>query len=167
MIAQSKATVGLCPMTEANLGDGVFPLKEFLQQNGQVAIGSDSHILINPFQEMQILEYSQRLHNQQRVIASSQETHNVGTLLWNESVFGGANCCQLPIMGIKTGQTANWLSLDTKHPLLTSMNGATILDTITFAHNQINTKPYLKGQKHDQMTENIVQNYKNTLKSLR
>lgn len=167
LIAQSNAIAGLCPLTEANLGDGVFPLKEYIQQNGSFAIGSDSHILINPFQEMQMLEYSQRLHKKQRVIASTQKAQNVGTLLWNESVLGGAKSCHLPVFGIEAGQTANWISIDTQHPLLTGLNGATILDTLVFADNHIEIEPYLKGQKQGQMSENIVQNYKNTLKSLR
>jgi len=167
MISQSKTIAGLCPMTEANLGDGVFPLKEFIQENGSYAIGSDSHILINPFQEMQILEYSQRLIRQQRVIASTQQTQNVGTLLWNDSVSGGAKVCQLPVAGLKVGQMANWISLDTQNPILTSLNGALCLDSLIFANNFIGTDTYAKGSKIAQFNQNIVQNYKNTLKSLR
>ena len=167
LISQSNTISGLCPLTEANLGDGVFPLKQYIQQNGEFAIGSDSHILINPFQEIQMLEYSQRLHLKQRVIASTEKIQNVGTLLWNNSVFGGAKSCQLPVSGIQSGQVANWLNIDTQHPLLTSLKGPSIMDNLVFAHNNIKIQPYLKGQKLDQISEKVVQNYKNTLKSLR
>jgi len=167
LISKSKAIAGLCPLTEANLGDGVFPLDAFNKHNGYFAIGSDSHILINPFQEIQMLEYSQRLSLKQRVIASNQETQNVGTFLWNNAVVGGAKSCQQKLKGITAGEQANWLSIDTKHPLLTKLNGASILDNIIFAHNNIHSQTYQKGQKFGQKDEIIVQNYKNTLKSLR
>ena len=167
LISQSNAIAGLCPLTEANLGDGVFPLKDYIQQNGNFAIGSDSHILINPFQELQMLEYSQRLQLKQRVISSTKNAQNVGTLLLNNSVSGGAKSCQLPIAGIKSGNTANWLNIDTQHPLLTSLEGPSIMDSLVFAHNHIKTETYLKGKKMAKMTKNIVKNYKNTLKSLR
>jgi formimidoylglutamate deiminase len=167
LIAQSKAVAGICPMTEANLGDGIFPLVSLIKQDGIMAIGSDSHILINPFQELQLLEYSQRLKEQQRIIASTNTSQNVGTFLWNQTVKGGADACQQMIAGIQTGQLANWISIDTQHPLLTSMNGRSSLDTLMFANNQIGTTTYVKGQKIDNIDEKIVQNYKNTLKTLR
>lgn len=167
LIAESKAIAGICPMTEANLGDGVFPLASFLERQGIIAIGSDSHILINPFQEIQMLEYSQRLQNQQRVIASNKESPHVGTLLFNASVFGGAQSCGLNVAGIKVGQTANWISLDAQHPLLTSLVGSKCLDTVIFANNQMTAETYAKGQKNGIIDKNIEQNYKNTLKTLR
>jgi formimidoylglutamate deiminase len=167
LIAHSKAVAGICPMTEANLGDGIFPLASLIKQNGVMAIGSDSHILINPFQEMQLLEYSQRLNNQQRIIASTNSSQNVGTFIWNQSIKGGTDACQQMIAGIQTGQLANWVSIDIQDPLLTSMNGASILDTLIFANNQMCTTIYLKGQKIGPIDKNIAQNYKNTLKTLR
>ncbi|MBL4661456.1 MAG: formimidoylglutamate deiminase [Alcanivoracaceae bacterium] len=167
LITQSGAIVGLCPMTEANLGDGIFPLSTFIKQKGCFAIGSDSHILINPFQELQILEYSQRLQMQQRIIASTKNTANVGTLLWNESVKAGAITCAQPVDGIQAKQLANWLNIDTQHPLLTNLNGEKCLDTIIFVSNQIKVDTYIYGQKYQGISKNIIENYKNTLKSLR
>ncbi|MCF6318770.1 MAG: formimidoylglutamate deiminase [Proteobacteria bacterium] len=167
LIAESKAVAGICPMTEANLGDGVFPLPAFIKQNGRLAIGSDSHILINPFQELQMLEYSQRLHLRQRIIASNHETQNVGTMLWNHSVNGGNAACQLPVAGIAQNQFANWLSIDTSHPMLTKLEGAQILDTLVFANNKIPIQTYNNGIKFTDIDKNIEESYKNTLKSLR
>lgn len=64
-IANSEANVVLCPTTEGNLGDGIFPLNEYHQHNGNWSIGTDSHIGINPFEELRLLDYGQRLisHN--------------------------------------------------------------------------------------------------------
>lgn len=167
LIALSGAIAGICPMTEANLGDGVFPLAAFIKQKGNFAIGSDSHILINPFQEMQVLEYSQRLHHLQRVISSKTDTPHVGTLLWNSSVDGGAKACDLSVNGIQKGQLAHWISIDSQHPLLTKLDGAKCLDTIIFASNKINTYTYILGQKYQGISKNIIDNYKNSLNSLR
>ncbi len=167
LIADSKAIAGICPLTEANLGDGVFALPEFLQQEGRLGIGSDSHILINPFQEMQMLEYSQRLHKQQRVIASTANNPHVGTLLWTKAISGGAQACQLAVNGIQVGQQANWISLDTSHPSLVNLSGEKCLDSIIFANNQIPYQSYLKGEKIIPMHQSIKENYKKTLKSLR
>ncbi len=166
-ITLSGAVAGICPLTEANLGDGIFPLPEFLQHKGQLAIGSDSHILINPFQEIQMLEYSQRLHKQQRVIASTSNNPHVGTLLWTKAVAGGAQACQLAVNGMQIGQQANWISLDTKHPSLVNLSGEKCLDSVIFANNQIPYQSYLKGKKIIPMHQSIKENYKNTLKSLR
>lgn len=167
LITQSKAVAGVCPMTEANLGDGVFPLPKFMQQSGKFAIGSDSHISINPFKELQIFEYSQRLKQQQRIIASSQSIQNVGTYLWNTCVNVGSQACQLAVAGLQVGEYANWLSLDTENILFTSLNGVQILDSMIFADNQIATSPYVNGEKLPVIDKNTVENYKNTLKSLR
>ncbi len=167
LIAHSKAIAGICPLTEANLGDGVFPLPEFLQQEGRLSIGSDSHILINPFQEMQMLEYSQRLHKQQRVIASTSNNRHVGTLLWTKAVTAGAQACQLAVNGIQIGQQANWISLDTSHPSLVNLSAEQCLDSVIFANNKIPYQTYLKGEKINPMHQSIKENYKKTLKSLR
>ncbi|WP_306303082.1 amidohydrolase family protein [Sphingobium fuliginis] len=65
-IAKSAAGVGLCPITEANLGDGLFPARAFLAQGGRIGIGSDSNIRIDAAAELCLLEYGQRLTHQAR-----------------------------------------------------------------------------------------------------
>ncbi|MEQ8205724.1 MAG: formimidoylglutamate deiminase, partial [Woeseia sp.] len=88
-IAESGAVVCLCPSTEANLGDGLFPLAAFLEHGGRIAIGSDSHISINPFEELRWLEYGQRLIAEQRNIAAIGQC-NTGRSLYERVASGGA-----------------------------------------------------------------------------
>ena len=88
-IASSKAVVGLCPTTEANLGDGLFPLRDFLQQDGRIAIGSDSNVSVSPVEELRWLEYGQRLATRQRNIASTPALPSVGESLVLNCVQGG------------------------------------------------------------------------------
>ncbi len=91
-IARSGAVVGLCPSTEANLGDGLFPLQSYLQLGGRIAIGSDSNVSINPFEEMRWLEYGQRLISQSRNVAAISRPHT-GHSLFEAVASGGARAC--------------------------------------------------------------------------
>jgi formimidoylglutamate deiminase len=67
LMAAAECVVGLCPTTEANLADGVFPVKDFLDLGGRIDIGSDSHISVNPIEELRWLEYGQRLQDEKRI----------------------------------------------------------------------------------------------------
>lgn len=80
-IAQSGATVAICPTTEANLGDGLFPLRAYLDAGGAWGIGSDSHVSISPVEELRWLEYGQRLLIRRRNIAVTRDTPSVGRTL--------------------------------------------------------------------------------------
>ncbi|WP_344759176.1 formimidoylglutamate deiminase [Luteimonas lutimaris] len=80
-IAASGATVAICPTTEANLGDGLFPLRDYLAAGGGWGIGSDSHISVSPVEELRWLEYGQRLATHHRNIAVRADSPSVGTTL--------------------------------------------------------------------------------------
>ena len=89
-MAASGAVVGLCPVTEANLGDGIFPAARFLDKGGRIATGTDSNILIDPAQELRTLEYSQRLAHEARNVLASDEHRSVARRLFAASLAGGA-----------------------------------------------------------------------------
>ena len=88
-IAASKAVVALCPTTEANLGDGLFPLRDFLDRGGRFGIGSDSNVSVSPVEELRLLEYGQRLFSRQRNIAASVDLPSTGESLVVRAVSGG------------------------------------------------------------------------------
>ena len=88
-LAKSGAVVGLCPITEANLSDGVFDGTELLLSGGKYGIGSDSNVRISLTEELQLLEYSQRLVRKERVVMTSK-TGSVGRALYDDSLAGGA-----------------------------------------------------------------------------
>jgi formimidoylglutamate deiminase len=81
-IASSGATVTLCPTTEANLGDGLFPMPEFLRAGGVFGIGSDSHVSTSPVEELRWLEYGQRLRQHSRNVAADGHGRVAESLLW-------------------------------------------------------------------------------------
>ena len=80
-IADSGATVAICPTTEANLGDGLFPLRSHLDAGGRWGVGSDSQISVSPIEELRWLEYGQRLATHHRNIAVRADSHSVGETL--------------------------------------------------------------------------------------
>ncbi|MGI3170281.1 formimidoylglutamate deiminase [Pseudooceanicola sp. C21-150M6] len=116
MIARAGATVGLCPLTEANLGDGIFPAPAFLEQGGIFGIGSDSNIATVAAQELQQLEYSQRLRDRQRNVLAGVQMPHVATNLWSRAAQGGARAAGRPEQGIAVGGMASFVELTMAEP---------------------------------------------------
>ena len=135
-MAQSGAVACLCPSTEANLGDGLFPLADYLQYDGQIAIGSDSHVSINPFEELRWLEYGQRLSTQMRNIAAGRNTR-VGRELFERAVEGGARACGLDGAGIAKGAVADLVTLYGEDPMIVGHGDASRLDALVFSGYQL------------------------------
>ncbi|HNP36864.1 MAG TPA: formimidoylglutamate deiminase [Woeseiaceae bacterium] len=131
-LAATEAVVSLCPSTEANLGDGLFPLRRFLTAGGRISIGSDSQITINPFEELRWLEYGQRLRAQARNIAAIDSTY-VGRELFERAVAGGAQACGHRMSGITTGAFADFVCLYGGDPMLVAHDDATRIDALVFS----------------------------------
>lgn len=116
--ARSGAVAGLCPSTEANLGDGIFDAPTWLQAGGRWGLGSDSHACVNAAEELMLLEYSQRLATRQRNVLASAAQPSVATSMTLQAVAGGAQACARPVAGLAVGQQADMVVLDAQHPLL-------------------------------------------------
>ena len=126
-IARSGATVAICTTTEGNLGDGLFPLRDYLDAGGRWGVGSDSHISVSPVEELRWLEYGQRLRAQRRNISSSMRSPSVGTTLL-EGVLGSA--------ADSTGFAAkDRLVLDAQAPILAGAVEADVIDRWLFSGN--------------------------------
>jgi formimidoylglutamate deiminase len=134
-IARSGAVAGLCPTTEANLGDGVFPLEPFLARGGIFGVGSDSHVSQSPVEELRWLEYGQRLSQQRRNIAVSPKQRKVGDFLWQAALRGGAQASGRPVGELAAGKRADLLVLDEQHPNLYGLGAADVLSTLVFNGN--------------------------------
>lgn len=133
-LALSGAIAGLCPTTEANLGDGLFNLKSYMEHGGRFGIGSDSHISVNMVEELRWLEYGQRLAQRRRIIARTETEPHTGTFLYKTALEGGAKALGTKTGQISPGHRANFIVLDA-----TAFKGREknlILDTAIFATNR-------------------------------
>ncbi len=171
-LAASGAVAGLCPTTEANLGDGLFPARRFMAAGGVMGIGSDSHISVNVKEELRWLEYGQRLFERQRTVLSGGASRSTGAELYNDALVGGAQACGRPIGALEVGKRADIVVLDTAHSPLAGCNGNAILDAWIFA---CDTNPvaevFVGGQHvihngHHAMEEIAEDNFRATLCAL-
>lgn len=157
-LAKSGAVAGLCPTTEANLGDGLFPLTGYMEQTGVMGIGSDSNTTVDAAEEMRMLEYGQRLRLKQRNIASTGEGLSTGASLFEALLRGGSLALSQPIGTIIEGRRADMIVLDTKHPVLAGRSGDAILDTWIFAGGRDLIKDvFVSGQRVVAEREHIQQ----------
>jgi formimidoylglutamate deiminase len=132
--AKSGAVAGLCPSTEANLGDGIFDLPQWQAANGAWGIGSDSHVCVNAAEELLLLEYSQRFATRQRNVAAEAAQPHTATAMTLAAVQGGARAAGRAIAGLREGQQADFVVLDAAHPALQGLpDAATQLDSHVFA----------------------------------
>ncbi|MBS0336379.1 MAG: formimidoylglutamate deiminase [Proteobacteria bacterium] len=132
-LAQSGAVAGLCPTTEGNLGDGIFPLSAYRAAGGRYGIGSDSHVSRDPFEELRLLEYVQRLVTRRRNVTVGAVSPAVGTTLWLEACAGGAQALGRAMGGLAAGQRADFVVLDPRRPDLAGRTGDMIANAAVFS----------------------------------
>ena len=133
-------TLGLCPITEANLGDGLFNGRRFLQSGGHFGVGTDSNVLVDVAAELRQLEYAQRLRDRARN-RIGQNRNPPAALSLTRRVEGGARALASGPEGIATGASADIVSLCPDHVMLEGRAGDRILDAWIFAarHSAINS----------------------------
>lgn len=157
--AATGAVAGLCPTTEANLGDGLFDLPRWTAGDGDGeadpaarhgassaasgagrrrgggawGIGSDSHACVDAAEELLMLEYGQRLVRRQRNVAATAAQPEVATALWLSAVGGGAQASGRALGGLAVGQQADMLVLDAAHPVLAGLEAPQMLSAHVFA----------------------------------
>ena len=132
-VAATGAVVGLCPTTEANLGDGVFALPAWLAAGGTFAIGSDSHISLSPAEELRWLEYEARLATKHRNVLATRDDTSTGAMLWRHACTAGTRATARNIGAIEAGRRADVVVLDTNLPLFAGRDEDTLIDTFIFS----------------------------------
>jgi len=132
-LARSGAVAGLCPITEANLGDGIFNAPRYMHGGGAFGIGADSNVKIALSEELRMLEVSQRLRDRQRVVLSDEATPSNGRFLYERAASGGAQAIGRNSGRIEIGALADLVALDDTHHSIASLTDDTVLDTWIFA----------------------------------
>ena len=139
-VARSGAVAGLCPATEANLGDGLFPLGAFARAGGRFAIGTDSHVSRSPAEELRLLEYGQRLVTKSRSGLGGGDggrgvraLAGAGGALLAHAWADGCRALGWEGGGVEAGKRADLVVLEAGHPALVGRDGAAVLDSWVFS----------------------------------
>ncbi|WP_237480654.1 formimidoylglutamate deiminase [Lichenibacterium dinghuense] len=130
-MARSGAVAGLCPVTEADLGDGTFDATHFLAAGGRFGVGTDSNVAIDPAGELRQLEYSQRLARRARNVLAPPGG-STGAALFDAALAGGGAALGQGASGVAVGAPADLVSLDADHPALAGHGPGTVLDAWIF-----------------------------------
>jgi formimidoylglutamate deiminase len=171
-LARSGAIAGLCPTTEANLGDGTFPAVDWLRHGGAIAIGSDSHITVSPSEDLRMLEYSQRLRDRTRNALAAGPGQSTGRTLYDAALKGGARSMRQPVGAIAPGFRCDVTVLDADHPLLSGRSEDSALDTWIFSGGTVLVKDVLVAgahvvnDRHHIREEPIARNFRAALRRL-
>ena len=131
-LAKSGAVAGLCPITESNLGDGIFNGSDFLQQGGAFGVGSDSNVRISVNEELRTLEYSQRLRDISRNVLADG-AGSVGETLYLKAAAGGAQALARDAGALRVGALADLVAIDSEAPALVGLRADQLLDGFVFA----------------------------------
>jgi len=172
-LAESGAVAGLCPTTEANLGDGIFAARDYFSAGGLFGIGSDSNISVSPVEELRWLEYGQRLMQRARnVLVPEGGRPSTGRFLFEGAIAGGARASGRKTGRIESGYRADLITLDIRHPLLHARTGDTLIDSWIFSGNaNLVSDVFVGGRQvvengNHAMQDTIAAEFNNTLSTL-
>ena len=153
-LARTGATAGLCPVTEANLGDGLFAAQDWLAAGGRFGVGSDSNVAIDAAGELRQLEYSQRLHHRGRNLLADAHA-STGRALFDAALQGGSAALGQECVGLQAGAAADVVTLRADHPSLLARQGDAWLDSWVFGAASgvvdgvwVRGRPIVAGGRH-------------------
>ncbi len=171
-MAATGAVAGLCPMTEANLGDGFFPTRQYLAARGAFGIGTDSNIRVDAAEELRLLEYAQRLQHRSRNVLAGEADRSTGRRLFEAAVAGGSQALTGTRTALEPGAPADIVTLDITHPALMQRTGDALLDSWIFVAGRSaidcvwrHGKKVVTAGRHPLHTE-IATRYHSTLQRL-
>lgn len=171
-LATSRAVAGLCPTTEANLGDGVFSANTYLAAGGAWGLGGDSHVGVDPFRELALLEYGQRLRAERRNVLATPGCASIGQGLYQQALQGGARALGQRIGAIAVGACADFMTLNRDDPALVDRDVDGLLDAAIFGPARHPVRDVMVGgvwvvrEGHHAHEETIFARYRATLRKL-
>ena len=171
-LAASGAVAGLCPTTEANLGDGIFPAVDYLKSGGVIGIGSDSHISVSPAEDLRWLEYSQRLRDRTRNALADGPGQSTGRSLYLRALKGGAQALAQPAGAIAPGYRADITVLDADCDALIGRSSDAALDTWIFSGGNSCVKDvFVAGlpvisNRHHALEDQIARDFRSVIERL-
>jgi formimidoylglutamate deiminase len=144
-IIRANANVVICPSTEGNLGDGFFPISEYIKAGGRWCIGSDSHITLNPFEEVRLLDYGQRLIKQERNVLLNGQPGDSAELAFQTIVDNGRQATGKDACNFfEVGDDFDALIVDGRSPLMNRVSDEGRLATIIYALDSRSINGHIK-----------------------
>ena len=172
-LADMNVNVALCPTTEGNLGDGIFPLAKFQENGGQWSIGTDSHVSLNPFEELRLLDYGQRLTTYRRNTFASADQGNSGMYAIKQTTIAGRRAMNnFESEYFKVGESFDACVISGNHPLIQTSSTDSLLNTIIYSSDEtIQEGTIVKGEwkaKHGKHIHHLelVEDFVEALKEL-
>lgn len=173
-IAASQANVVLCPTTEGNLGDGLFPVQRFQEKQGKWSIGTDSHIGIHPLEELRLLDYGQRLTTHKRNIMTSETNGNSGDFAIEMATITGRKAMDnFNPTYFKIGEPLNACIIDENVPLLQACRDEHLNSSIVYScdasHHSgtISNGDWIVQRGAHRNIESVRENFVKTIKELK
>jgi formimidoylglutamate deiminase len=152
-LAENGVNVVLCPTTEGNLGDGIFPLREFQNEGGNWSIGTDSHVSLNPFEELRLLDYGQRLISHKRNTFTDAQNGNSAFYAIRQTTISGRKAMNnFNEKYFATGEPFNACVISLKNPLINTASPENLLNTIVYSSDETMQKGAIVNGKRK--TEN-------------
>ncbi|MBL8525193.1 MAG: formimidoylglutamate deiminase [Betaproteobacteria bacterium] len=171
-LAESGAVAGLCPTTEANLGDGIFNAPDYFLQKGRWGIGGDSHVGVDPFRELALIEYAQRLRSARRNVLGTPEVISIGGSLFRRAAAGGAQALGQRVGAIVSGHKADLVVMNSDDAALAEHSGDSLLDAAIFGPVRRPVRDVMVGGEwlvrdgHHEKEADTFSRYRATLKRL-
>lgn len=163
-LAKSKANVVLCPSTEGNLGDGIFPLHNYQKYGGNWSIGTDSHIGLNPLEELHLLDYGQRLISHKRNTFIGENIQDSGLFAITKSLIAGRKAMNnFESHFFAVGKSFDACIINANEPLINNTNPLNLASTIVYCADAshfygtfINGTLIQKDDSYRQIKENFI-----------
>ena len=171
-LAKSRAVAGLCPTTEANLGDGIFNAPDYFLQNGRWGVGGDSHVGVDPFRELSVIEYAQRLKSARRNILNTPGVASIGGGLYRQALAGGTQALGQQAGAIVVQCRADLLVMNADDVALAEHTGDALLDAAIFGPCRQPVRDVMVGgawvvrEGHHAHEQLALAHYRATLKRL-
>lgn len=167
IVEEVRPTIGACPSTERNLGDGFLPAQALVERGVPIALGSDSHTLIDPFTEMRLVEYHERLRCEERnvlVRSSGEALSSSAHLLWPMGTRHGARSLGTTGGALREGAPADLVAVDLDHLSIAGATATTLLSDVVLSmsadavrHVVVNGQPVVVEGAHEREREWIGQ----------
>ena len=170
LLCKSKVNVILCPTTEGNLADGLFPFPSYQENIGRWCIGSDSHVSVNPFDEIRILDYGQRLISNKRNTFHQDNLAQFSSaeVALHHAILNGNSAVGIEIEKyFELDYPLNFIQLDHNHPLLSQTNKSQLLDTVVYGSgSEYIMDTFVNGENHSQKLSSNTMIQKDFIKTL-